>query len=166
VATIRTRPSSPWQSSRRHEPGRPASSARTRPARSSASSPSWPQTSSRPSPLPWPSSPTHSSVRLRHPPADRTVISDLMRRFIELGVRVVLGAAHAAPQRQVAHPPPRLSADTSTARTIGTGRGPAIMALSRDFIACWFASFGSADQLQPEQRRNRWTLDVGDYAAE
>jgi hypothetical protein len=44
--------------------------------------------------------------------------------------------------------------------------GPAIMPLRWVFIACWFASFGSADQRQPEQRRNRRTLNVSDYAAE
>ncbi len=33
--------------------------------------------------------------------------------------------------------------------------GPATMPLSWDLTARWFASFGGADQRQPEQRRNR-----------
>ena len=44
------------------------------------------------------------SVRSRHPPADRTAVADLVRRLVEPGVPVVLGAARPAPQRQVAHP--------------------------------------------------------------
>ena len=39
------------------------------------------------------------------------------------------------------------------------------MPLSWDFSACWFASFGGADQRQPEQRRNTRTLDDSDFAA-
>ena len=44
-------------------------------------------------------------VRSCHPAADGTAVADLMRRLIEPGIPVVLGAARPAPQRQVAHPP-------------------------------------------------------------
>jgi hypothetical protein len=37
----------------------------------------------------------------------------------------------------------------------------AVMPLSWDFIACWFASFGRFDERQPEQRRNRSAVDAG-----
>ena len=37
------------------------------------------------------------SVRPRHPSADGTAVTDLMRRLIEPGVPVVLGAARPAP---------------------------------------------------------------------
>src|SRR5262249_8461597 len=38
---------------------------------------------------------------------------------------------------------------------------PALRSLSWDFIACRFAMFASADQHQPEQRRNRARSDEG-----
>ena len=44
-------------------------------------------------------------VRPRHPAAERTVVADLVRRPVEPGVPVVLGAARPAPQRHMAHAP-------------------------------------------------------------
>ena len=54
---------------------------------------------------PWRSCPKRSGVRPRHPAAERTVVADLMRRLVEPGVPVVLGAARPAPQRHMAHAP-------------------------------------------------------------
>jgi hypothetical protein len=39
-----------------------------------------------------------------YPSADRAAVADLVRRLAEPDVPVVPGAAHTAPQRQVAHP--------------------------------------------------------------
>jgi hypothetical protein len=43
------------------------------------------------------------NVRSRHPLANGTVVTDLMRRLIEPGVPLVLGAARSAPRRHMAH---------------------------------------------------------------
>jgi hypothetical protein len=45
-----------------------------------------------------------SGARLRHPPAERTAMTDLVRWFVERGVMVALGA-RPVPQRHMARAP-------------------------------------------------------------
>ena len=65
-----------------------------------------------------------------------------MRRLIEPGVPVVLGAARPAPQRQVAHPP----ALGSTNNAVVAGIVSAIVAGTISFLVAYYQSDDAARQ--------------------